>query len=862
MLLQPDQNASSTSLHSGLYMVLPPKHGADKNSSHDVFLVYWPEETTWHDDAEPTVQRNRVTFMRYLTQLSDQIIALISKDQANAFVWESGSLGPDTSIEDDDDDDERMFAFEVQKSEDQEENVTASPGFKVDIPQDRFARKKIELVGGETSIGFLVSSLKPARVISKGNESNQNGMSLKRFLSDKRHNIFLGHLDDEQLQMLLNTGLPERYPDRFAAYQTDCTMAENERTQKLNVDIENIQSRMGRELPQIEQAVRDVWKVHSSKFESYIDTGGSSHDRKYSSNADWYACINSLSHEYTSKPLVHIPSNLFQDLKARITLIQALLETQERTQEEQMELIQKVLTKPLDDLEDLKSSKKSWGEQLKSWGLALLGTGLEDQDTNTMSNQFQGSAEIDDLNFLRQLDQIVENYPALRNARQRTLNALREYLANAERSFVDRETCKAITSITKLHVDLSKEATDSKLNKKRRELWNNFWEDIRNAMGLQPKGPLIIRIDHIERVSKRSKDLVYRVRTTHTAFHPKQTQYSFYPLNLRKADIERLGEAAFVPQPQVRWDEAAFTFSLEEGFSLEFIQVMHDRCLVVVASAEKTFIYMNEFSQIGGAINLNHSKTTWHRTRLGSRPIYAYDETTRTFALCHGEEEPYLSWYVFDRRFSVLKASRSIPLIGWHTTSTIHSMCFVTGSTQLCLIDQSGFARILSLDSEQFGPAHVQLDPPGNAFSAPDGSCLFVTNDDSEIGNTELRAYHWASFGTRTEGFRPAHLAPKSNYRVVSFDNRARCYLVTLSRSQPHILSSVALHVKQKSAKFDFKAQWPQSKTQSKNRQQLFDRRSYGILATISCGFRYYSKHALGELQAASQHYACVGGGG
>ncbi|EUC60535.1 root hair defective 3 GTP-binding protein, partial [Rhizoctonia solani AG-3 Rhs1AP] len=803
MLSQPDHNAPSTNLRSGLYMVLSPKHGADKNSSHDTFLVYWPEEATWQDDAEPTVQRNRVTFMRYLTQLSDQIIALISKDQANAFVWESGSLGLDTSIEDEDEDDERMFAFEVQKSEDQEENVIASPGFKVDIPQDKFARKEIELVGGETSIGFLVSSLEPARVTSKENEGIQNGMSLKSLLSDKRHNIFLGHLNDAQLQLLLNTGLPERYPDRFAAYQADCTMVENERTQNLNADFHNIQSQMRKERPQIEQAVRDVWKAHSSKFESYVGTGKSSHDRKYSSNADRYACINSLGHEYTSKPLVHIPSNLFQDLKARITLIQAGLEAEERTREEQMELIQKILTEPLDDLEDLESSKKGW-------------------DPGTMSNESKDSAEIDDLNFLRRLDQVMEKYPALRDARQRTLDALREYLANTERSFVERETRKAIASITKLHGDPSKEAIDSKLNKKRSELWNKLWEDIRNAMALQPyagKGPLIIRIDHIERVDRRgyrSKDLpdpAYRVRTTHTVLHSKKMQYYFYPLNLRKADIERLGEDAFVPQPQVRWDEAAFTFSLEEGFSLEFIQVMHDRCLVVVASAEKIFIYMNEFSQIGGAINLKHSKTTWHRTRLGSRPIYAYDEITRTFALCHGEEEPHLSWYVFDRRFSVLKASRTIPLIGWHTTSTIQSMCFVTGSTQLCVIDQSGFARILSLDSEQFGPAHVQLKPSfGNAFSAPDGSCLFVAIDDSETGKTELCAYHWASFGTRTEGFRPACLAPKSNYRVVSFDDRSGCYLVALSQSQPHIFFSVALHVKQKSAKFDFKAQGSRSK--------------------------------------------------
>ena len=28
-------------------------------------VIFWPEDTTWHDDAVSSVCRNRVTFMRY-----------------------------------------------------------------------------------------------------------------------------------------------------------------------------------------------------------------------------------------------------------------------------------------------------------------------------------------------------------------------------------------------------------------------------------------------------------------------------------------------------------------------------------------------------------------------------------------------------------------------------------------------------------------------------------------------------------------------------------------------------------------------------------------------------------------------------
>ena len=52
-------------LRSGIYFVQPP---SPLNDDPQVFVVYWPEETTWDDDAGSSVKRNRVTFMRYRVQ--------------------------------------------------------------------------------------------------------------------------------------------------------------------------------------------------------------------------------------------------------------------------------------------------------------------------------------------------------------------------------------------------------------------------------------------------------------------------------------------------------------------------------------------------------------------------------------------------------------------------------------------------------------------------------------------------------------------------------------------------------------------------------------------------------------------------
>ncbi|KAG8690824.1 hypothetical protein FRC11_008865, partial [Ceratobasidium sp. 423] len=76
---------SSPVLRSGLYLALHPDHNY-LGPSKFAYIIYWPEDTTWDDQAaSSSVRRNRVTFMRYLTKLADQTISLVSPSQARAF---------------------------------------------------------------------------------------------------------------------------------------------------------------------------------------------------------------------------------------------------------------------------------------------------------------------------------------------------------------------------------------------------------------------------------------------------------------------------------------------------------------------------------------------------------------------------------------------------------------------------------------------------------------------------------------------------------------------------------------------------------------------------------------------------------
>ena len=52
---------SEPTLRSGIYVVRSFVSTAEEQA----YVLYWPEDTTWDDQTISTVQRNRVTFMRY-----------------------------------------------------------------------------------------------------------------------------------------------------------------------------------------------------------------------------------------------------------------------------------------------------------------------------------------------------------------------------------------------------------------------------------------------------------------------------------------------------------------------------------------------------------------------------------------------------------------------------------------------------------------------------------------------------------------------------------------------------------------------------------------------------------------------------
>jgi hypothetical protein len=132
-------------LRSGLYILRQQSSGLQES----VYVIYWPQPETWNDNADSSVRKNRVTFMRfatwlyryslrclrqlrrYLTKIAHQTLALISPEHASHIVWSEDD--EEDLVDEDEDDSDRLFSFEVAKTKEQDEDVQASPGFSVSL---------------------------------------------------------------------------------------------------------------------------------------------------------------------------------------------------------------------------------------------------------------------------------------------------------------------------------------------------------------------------------------------------------------------------------------------------------------------------------------------------------------------------------------------------------------------------------------------------------------------------------------------------------------------------------------------------------------------------------------------------------
>ncbi|CAE6445143.1 unnamed protein product [Rhizoctonia solani] len=155
---QDSENGCSHSLPPGLYLALLPNEL--EKSIKGVYIVYWPEATTWDDGAiSLAIRHNRTTFMRYLTKMTDQIVGLISSSQARALNVKNSGSNNNSSTEQTTEYYTNLSSFELVQSDDSGETgiISVHPGFNISIQPDLVPEKsRVCLISGERNVGLLV----------------------------------------------------------------------------------------------------------------------------------------------------------------------------------------------------------------------------------------------------------------------------------------------------------------------------------------------------------------------------------------------------------------------------------------------------------------------------------------------------------------------------------------------------------------------------------------------------------------------------------------------------------------------------------------------------------------------------------
>ncbi|CAE6431455.1 unnamed protein product, partial [Rhizoctonia solani] len=836
---------STASLRSGLYLVLDPNHkslGLTKNA----YIVYWPEETTWDDQAaSSSVRRNRVTFMRYLTKIADQIIALVSSSQAEAFVWDTSAHNKDLpEDQQDNDDDSRLFSFEVSKSLEQEEDAVGSAGFTIPVeskllPKDQES-SRVRLVPGEQKMALLTVKYERAQPQEKPFEESISALNLRRMISSTECPLQLGNLKPVDLDILASNGLRECHRSIFDAHERRLRTLDNDRAASLKEDNKFIEERVMQDKSRVKDEIRMAVRIIHDKLYPSLEFGyDMGHGPEVSAGLhSRYSGLGKLDSEIRKKhKLDQVQDKEYQVLKSKWLLIEEYLDSNpELPRNEQDEFVNDVLNGTTTRAD----SKPASYAQATGGGIGgfivsgvskLLGRGNNHQDTAPKlqsSARTNASRQVTDPEFVAHIHTTKDSRPALSELLRRIQARLAQNLEAIEQKVLGDQLDRIVSGERHRQSTSASDARDTVYKRGRERSFERLMDELKQAM--LSNSPKIRHVNWVRSIDRPGFSYSYgnsgaqfRWSGIVTSLRPAQNRYNIYPLELTEQDSHLCrADESHVPQPKLE-TRHRFEFTLLKGRSVEFIQLIRDRCLVITSEGDRTRIFIEDNVTLDHAINTTHGKVSLSHDSLGgSKCKFALDQGTRLLAIVHGQkasievEDLKLSIYIFDELFTNLRSRGSpIPLKNWYNQPVdIQRICFVTGIEEVCLIEASGRVRVFSLVSQQFRNAFLQIDRPiVDAFSAPDGSCLLVAVADGQASSShQLLAFHWASFGTNKKGINSALLPPCDGYRAVTrFEGRGRVHLVSFSGDTKAITSTV-LHITQKATEFSFRSDREQSR--------------------------------------------------
>ncbi|KAF8257887.1 hypothetical protein EI94DRAFT_1220106 [Lactarius quietus] len=359
LLLEPTEiGGNKPALSSGLYVVTAP---ASVDECH--YVIYWPEDSTWNDSAVSSVRRNRITFMRYLTKICDQVVALLSAEQSASIVWndeDSDKESVDVVVGESD----RLFTFEVEKMNEQEEGAVSRPGFQMNsrhvshyvspdgcsIDPSIFVPR---LLHGETAQGFLTASYVQRQIRSDIFHQRPITKILLTQMLNENAVVLSETLDEKAIDILIDLAFWKIFPGECRMWKATKNYVCEESKMAIAEESEAVCQGLLNDENSLRRALREAVVVHVMRlFPSIrrdslasrlvLDGDSRSADHvQIETIRTIYPDLDRIYWKYLENKFESVKGSDFRFLKERLLLVRHLfVKNQELDPEKRAELIQ------------------------------------------------------------------------------------------------------------------------------------------------------------------------------------------------------------------------------------------------------------------------------------------------------------------------------------------------------------------------------------------------------------------------------------------------------------------------------------------------------------------------------------------
>ncbi|KAG8930698.1 hypothetical protein FRC01_002392 [Tulasnella sp. 417] len=805
-------------LRSGIYMLDPPNSQSEIESSPPTrYVIYWPENTTWDDSSSGSVRKNRVTFMRYLTCLTDQIRCLISPEHEKMLVFDNGDDDGDSDDgafesnwgdQDDGKVNDRFFKFEVAKTNEQEEDAHIGEGFKIEHqtltcvralhPSGRSMSLEPRLLAGETVQAFSTLRFNEGVDREISFDGFYNPYSLKYLLGKYPSILIPDTIEETDLSVLLDKGdLERRLPlGMNKAYKKDLEDVRNrcDAEEKKNV-AQGLQSAKESQ-PKLKSQVRLFVVYRLLETYSYLEwemlePGESQRSSENEGDPlDYFNFIRAASSlvkealdaGIKEAKLGVINFEAYRRLKRPFSIVRNILDKHANLTDEQRDVLVQEVSQEDSTFATSGSSTTGWKKfNPLNWGKALLpklGITNEDETESLIKLYSQVDDEPDPL-FLSSLADVSKRHRILSDCVYRLKSLATEGLRQKLGRLADTLVQKlglAYERQIKQQCDLQAKAR--KQNEKL-DAFVKYRREVQHALAGNQAGPTLIISWIKQKYHWASSNEVEIKASTRQRLEPTIT-VGLWILDLPEDDKQRVrDDPGFVPIPRIP-QRPQLEQQIPLNWNVRRVQMLGPKkCLLVIDGPDKTRIWI--FSPHAG---LNLDAPNYHIASLSDRKyVIAVDEQKKLLAfVITGPASCVLQQYLIDIESSTIHGRGSpFNLVPWydHTVPKISHAAFFSGTDDLCLVESS----------------------------SPDGSALLVLEGPTGAPRT-LRVFHHASFGFKPFGIDnalPDSFGGVQSFSITSIGERGRVFILGLNPSA-HTIVSVGVDISRKETEYQFRA--------------------------------------------------------